>query len=354
VLIGGANADTGPMQFQRPSGVARMSSGEIVVANAGSQQLRVFSPQGAYLRTHGRHGGGPGEFGFSIGWTGRVGDTLFLHDYAQRRVHAYTGSKGFTSTTLVQPDNLAMGIPIGRLSTGEFVIQAATTPWQQARPDGVFPDSANVGLFSSRTPTAVRWFGKFLNAEYLAVNVLAKAAAKNPQSVPSSVAPYRFGSSVVWGVIGDRMVNANSATGAIQILDRSGLVVAQFVAPLTPRPIDAAAMERARQQERDNVINELGRQSVDLTYEQRFRPRHAPLFSKMMISIDRNIWLEQFRIDPGDRAQYIVLDLDGRRLADVVMPAGFSPREVGADYVIGFATDDDGVQSVAMYRLTKQ
>ena len=44
-------------------------------------------------------------------------------------------------------------------------------------------------------------------------------------------------------------------------------------------------------------------------------------------------------------------DAAGRWLCDVTMPARFAPKEIGADYVLGVARDDDNVEAVVMYRL---
>ncbi len=47
-------------QFFRVSGAVRLSDGRIAVANAGSQELRLFTPGGRHLRSVGGPGGGPG------------------------------------------------------------------------------------------------------------------------------------------------------------------------------------------------------------------------------------------------------------------------------------------------------
>ena len=48
---------------------ARLPDGRIVVANAGSGELRVFDPSGTHLASWGGRGEGPGEFGdFAAPW----------------------------------------------------------------------------------------------------------------------------------------------------------------------------------------------------------------------------------------------------------------------------------------------
>ena len=45
---------------------------EVFVADGRNREVRVFGLDGAYRRTFGREGEGPGEFRVSIRWRGRV------------------------------------------------------------------------------------------------------------------------------------------------------------------------------------------------------------------------------------------------------------------------------------------
>ena len=53
---------TGPDLFGRIRSLAVDAAGRIYVLEAQAQEIRVFNPDGTYLRTIGRKGGGPGEF----------------------------------------------------------------------------------------------------------------------------------------------------------------------------------------------------------------------------------------------------------------------------------------------------
>ena len=59
--IGGAEGEEQTL-FNRISGVVRLSSGDVAIANQGSNEIRWFSAAGTYLRTTGRNGAGPGEY----------------------------------------------------------------------------------------------------------------------------------------------------------------------------------------------------------------------------------------------------------------------------------------------------
>src|SRR5688572_24224209 len=77
VRIGGEGvAET---EFQGVVGAVRLSTGEIAVADRGSNQIRYFGPDGTFRRAFGRAGQGPGEFRY-IGTLSRFGDTLAIYD----------------------------------------------------------------------------------------------------------------------------------------------------------------------------------------------------------------------------------------------------------------------------------
>src|SRR5688572_24640179 len=71
-----ADDGTPAKQFEIVTGVARLSSGHIAVANRGSNDIRIFDARGRHVTTFGQSGGGPGEFR-RIEMIGRSGDTAW-------------------------------------------------------------------------------------------------------------------------------------------------------------------------------------------------------------------------------------------------------------------------------------
>lgn len=66
MLILGRSEGEAPYLFHRIVGVRRTNAGMVAVSDAGSGQLRFFDETGAFVKAVGRHGQGPGEFGFSL------------------------------------------------------------------------------------------------------------------------------------------------------------------------------------------------------------------------------------------------------------------------------------------------
>ena len=80
-----------PDEFGRVSAVALGPDGTVFVADIANSEIRVFGLDGSHLRTFGRGGEGPGEFGsiYSIAW---VGDRLLTYDPSLGRIGEFSGT----------------------------------------------------------------------------------------------------------------------------------------------------------------------------------------------------------------------------------------------------------------------
>ena len=88
--IGTAGGDPN-YQFGQISGIAELSDGRLAVLDAQAQHLRIFSADGMHLRTIGRAGSGPGEFGLGAGpvLIG-PGDSIYVPDVSNQRLNKFT------------------------------------------------------------------------------------------------------------------------------------------------------------------------------------------------------------------------------------------------------------------------
>ena len=142
-----------PHEFGGVTAVALGPGGSVFVADAVNREIRVFGLDGSHIRTFGRAGEGPGEFGsiYSIAW---VGDRLLAYDphvgrigefsaagewLGQRRTAgSVSGSPAFMRFFPVGPDEafrLALGgrvLWVGLDSRGDT---GDTVPWLAAGSD---------------------------------------------------------------------------------------------------------------------------------------------------------------------------------------------------------------------------
>lgn len=76
--------------FHAIGALAFSPSGEIAIAERGEMRVRIHGPDGRRLRTVGREGEGPGEFG-ALNGLGFRGDSLFVFDSRWFRISVFDG-----------------------------------------------------------------------------------------------------------------------------------------------------------------------------------------------------------------------------------------------------------------------
>jgi hypothetical protein len=84
VRIGVAEGEPA-LELHRAGDAVRLDDGRIVVANAGTSELRIFDSTGRYLRAVGRRGSGPGEYQGALGLTPAGRDSLIVYDAGSGR-----------------------------------------------------------------------------------------------------------------------------------------------------------------------------------------------------------------------------------------------------------------------------
>src|SRR5690606_10895537 len=71
-------AEGTPGELLQPTDVEITDDGTVLVAEDGAAHVKVFGPDGSFLRTIGAAGEGPGEF--RVAFLATRGDTLFVQD----------------------------------------------------------------------------------------------------------------------------------------------------------------------------------------------------------------------------------------------------------------------------------
>ena len=80
-------------QLHEVSDALRLSDGRIVVASEGTNDLRFYSSHGAFLRSVGGTGEGPGEFRGLVALERLPADSLLAYDQRLRRVSEHIGEE---------------------------------------------------------------------------------------------------------------------------------------------------------------------------------------------------------------------------------------------------------------------
>lgn len=337
-------------QFSAPA-VARAPSGEIVVVNTRTQELRVFSRSGAFLSTMSRQGSGPGEIQSPFVTLARSRDTVFVLERppGPSQVHVFVVPGGFRTRIPLRVRDVPRGgaNATARLSSGQFLV--ATGGFRaigSVAVGEIIHDSISLGILTAGDPGAFVSLGKFPSSWRFGY-ALASIAGQ------TGIATYSLGPSTVTGVSGDRVWIGDSGTGEITILDSGGVRVTTVRLPIRPRPFSAAGLEAAKKRALESAANADDRARHEALYSPGLLPRMAPFFARFVAGVDGEMWVQLFDEDTSAPTRFIVLDKGGRPLARAVLPSRLRVDDVGQDYLLGVHADQDGVERVVQFRLER-
>lgn len=348
--IGGVDA-TGAAQLARVRGVMRLSSGVIVIADAGSSELRFFTATGTHIRSASRRGSGPGEVeGFDAAFV--VDDTIYALDERDPLVVFDSAGRFMRS---VRPR---------QHPAGTFLF-----------PRAVMRGGLAVGLRSRMLPRSLEQ----LRADS-AILTLMDSSGADHRRLASYPRPQAFprradGLPMILGFTPEALMAGGAGEACagysqhfvINCFDSLGQVTRRIVQRDASRPVNAAMRERLR-----NARSGVGadgsqrlRGSQRTTREGAARElqfaRTLPEFSKLLVGRDDRLWVriaapeDYFPRWGGSPAsgesRWRLFDRAGKPAGEVVLPTGFDLFDAGADWVLGVQWDEDDAEHVVMYRL---
>jgi hypothetical protein len=308
----------------------RLADGRIVVANE-RVELRFFDSQGRYLKTVGRRGQGPGEYQQLSLW--RVpGDSLRIYDTPTSRVdvRASDGSLARTfsiprATNLAWlPDGGAIYAPFSMPDLRSGGVKQDSLVFRRLRPDGRPGDSVAVlpGTWWEM-PRPRFWRG-----------------------VDFGGAPM-----VTGGVGGAVFVHGDHLTvywfgpdGRLAALTRVGLPQVR----VTSSDIRALEADRAAERARNPRLGTEGRGSPPPV-----QARFLPQATRVRLDAEGRAWVRGWTPYGAPAAEWIVFAPRGAPIARVRVPSQLLVHDIGPDYLVGVATDDDGVQSVQVFHIRR-
>ncbi len=312
----------------------RLSNGHIAVADRHAQEVRVFDDAGDHVLTFGRLGEGPGEFTTLWSIAELASDTIAAVDPSGGRVSLFSPAGVFGRSFPIPrlPGASAPNV-IGWLTDGTLLIAALTrSPSRDTR-----DQSTHVLYAVDRRGEILGTLGEFPGSP-LGRNGLALGFA--------SRAEFAAGGNVAWvGQSGRFELVAHDRTGSVRRivrLDREPRAVTQ------PEIDEAqAAVERSLQGASGPAVERI------LATEP---ASHHPVHGALIADKAGNLWVERYRShlleDPGPQ-EWDIFDNEGRLVGYLETPSDFEITDIGADFILGFHTDELGVQTVRMYRLVR-
>lgn len=348
VVIGGSAA-TGPAEFQMIGAVTSLGQGDIAIADIYAAEIRVFDSRGGHVRTMGRRGRGPGEFGGIFGlW--RVGDSLAAMDGVG--VVQVFGDDGRYVRTVPRPSALGLRVTrIGYLKNGSFVGFVLDPP--EKLPRG--RSTRLLTLLRVDPDGAVERLMRFP-----AMHVVRRGIATRPETVI-------YGPQMVAAVLSDRVcLGFPDMAYRFTCMDDHGKTLVDVIRKAgRPRLVTGTDKEIYFHLALDSA--NAGPENAEWRSQRRkssvFAERMAP-FGRMVASGDDELWIGPVvpaewatfpNPVPPEPTVWSVYSKEGGWLSDVTLPAHFRLVAVDGGRVIGLMLEPgEGVETIVAYPLFKQ
>ncbi len=347
LTIGGEDGD-GPTAFANIAGVARLSDGSIVVADAGAQELRVFDATGRFVRRMGRRGRGPGEFD-GLRDLAHVADTIAGSDRSGRlQVFAPDGGllRSVARPTFRTP---SLAFQLGWFSDWSLLAAGFPPPRDTMASRLVAPM-----VLARIDPTG---------REQVLDTVPSYEVVRTGGGPPL---PVQFAATYRVVTVGNRYCGGHQRAFVITCFDRDGraLVRTERAVPSAPLPDEAREYFRTTTLRANASLPAPAqaqlREMIRLT---QFADRTAA-FGVLRGATTGELWvapfdyrasmINQVLVPTSDAPQrWSVLGEDGRWIAEVTLPARFALLDAGRDWVAGVQRDVDDVERVVVLRLQR-
>lgn len=343
--IGAVDAEE-PYVFTRVWDATRLPDGRLVVVDEMTMEIRIFDPDGVHLRTFGGGGNGPAEFG-GPAFVETVDDsTIVMWDGGHQRLSWFR-----TEGTLV--DQVALGAPLSELGVFPFrnglvwEIDAegrllSTGPARPERTEGLRDSYRRIVLVDERGALH-HDFGQVPSGQSFVIRLDRMSIGVGNPYAPSTRAALTSGGRVAIGSPEAWEVSVHGPTGEVERIVRAAVPRL----PVTPE-LEEAGLEQAREMAERSPLTL--RQAED-AYDAIPLPDSVPAIASI-IAVGEELWVGRRLGRWYDVGDYDVLDVEGRWLTTVALPAEIERiLEIGEDYLVAHVQDELEVSYVTVYAI---
>lgn len=335
-----------PYEFTTVGDARLLPDGRLLVTHCSNPpELRVYGTDGAFVRSLGGPGSGPGQCSFILESWLAPPDTVILYDPSLARL-TYFPLDGEPARTV-------------ELDLPDLPADEALVPIWLDR----FRDGTLLGRPSRPAPTAdgrTRAPFRYLRLDPATLTVDTLVSASGAEHVAEGlgtdhpvVQPVLFSPFTAAIAHGDHLYLADSEGFVIEEWARDGRLLRRFDRRWDPVAVDGGFRREYREQ-RAAAASPRDQARVRQEMRSAVFADHFPAHEgEMVLDPDGNLWVLHVRT-PGDTARtWSVFGPDGRWLGEVAVPAELRVTDVGVDYVLGVWRDDAGVQTIRTFDLLK-
>jgi len=343
--------------FDRVVSVVRDGEGNLVVADNGAGEIRLFDAAGSHLRSFGGRGEGPGEFEALVGAWLLPGGSIVAADRRLRRISRFDSRGSLLGTgTLAGVAGMDMVTPVGLAGSGTFLsrVRSLTMPAASESPlqsleEALGADEAPPEYFvryrldGSLVDTLAHHPGALMS---LSASGSGASMSLNLMRVPFSPEPSAHGSE--HGVV------VTDGTGyEVRVFDDTGAL--SRIVRLNEAPTvrtDEHLETHVRGSGNPVAEDEASIRAWIASYREMPMPETLPAYTDLRLTDSGELWARRYRQRGAPVLRWDVFHADGHYLGRVEVPASFSIEQIGRGEVVGVSTDEFGVERVEVRELT--
>ncbi|MFQ5679049.1 MAG: hypothetical protein ACE5HP_06285 [Gemmatimonadota bacterium] len=342
VEIGGSEGD----RITGLRGAARLSDHRILLADAGTNELRYYDPAGRLLSTAGGTGDGPGEFGSLTRIEVSREDSVFAWDERLRRLTVFdAGGTPVRSVTLRRAGEGMRATFAGRFSDGSLLVTHRRVMSPSELTDGQRLEGTTAFLRYAPDGTPGDTIGRFpWRPSYIQIPA---RGAFTVYSIP-------FETGTLYKVHGDGLYTASAEAFEVRVFAPDGtlrrIVRKEHLRPLLSRSMVETFVQAVLQR----IADPDGRRLAGLAYEAMPYPSHVPALEGILIGEDGSLWVKEFRLPGQSRETWSVFDAAGALRRRVELAESFLPTQAGEDWILGTWRNPDGPPTVRLYGVQRR
>lgn len=347
----GAMAGPPEYEFFNVVDAERLSDGRIAVADQGSAEIRIYDPLGAFERSFGRLGEGPGEFQFLSSIQRLPGDSILAFDGALDRATVFSRSGEVAS--VITFEKVIPGTPsqIVRLADGSFVSGFA---WSSSY---ITSEQRRSGFFF-RFPTPLTRF----SSEGVLVDTLGVFPGREMTTWEfangfANTSAFPFSRNMAYAVDKDRVFVGTQEAFEIRVYDLLGRLTGLIRAPEGNLAITDTSIAGLRERTIRSVMRSGEEEAaavamVDENWLSAPLPPRKPAYGEVLLDGEGVLWVSEwvgvYGIQP---AYWSLFDREGRLLGRLGTPENLRVLDIGRDYILGSWSDSLNVEYVQQYAL---
>jgi hypothetical protein len=328
-------------QLHRVEGAARPDDGRIVVADAGSGEIRIYDRTGRFLSSSGGLGDGPGEYRQITAMGVGPGDSLWVYDFGLRRFTVLRGD-GEPVRTVSVGGALASVTAVGRLPDGSFVVKES---WGSQ-----LHGTVRHGLV--RNPVAVARIVRDGRGSDTIATVAGREVFLSSENGRAVMSAPLFGRSSSAAIHDHLVFVGDQATLEVRVYRPTGDLRRVFRVPDADLRLTGADVARLKQQllvaEREE-----DRAAMKAHLDEMAVPATRPAYGILLVDAQGNLWAGEYTRYPASPQRWTVFSRNGELLGEVTVAEQFKVLQIGADWVLGVGRDELDVEYVMLYGLEK-